>query len=71
MYSEDFMEDTLKPKIRELANKYEIPEEMILEAIALEQEKVVLKNRRLAPKLVEMVERYAERYPAVTSQEDE
>lgn len=64
------MDDTLSPKIRELTQKYEIPEEMLQEAIALEREKVVLKNRRLAPKLVEMVERYAERYPGVTSQED-
>ena len=65
------MDDTLRLKIRELADKYEIPEEMLREAIAVEQEKVVLKNRRLAPKLVEMVERYAERYPGVTSKEDE
>lgn len=65
------MDAILSSKIRDLAHKYEIPEEMLREAIAVEQEKVVLKNRRLAPKLVEMVERYAERYPGVTSKEDE
>lgn len=65
------MNDTLNQKIRELAEKYEIPEDMFREAIELEREKVVLKNRRLAPKLGEMVERCAARYPEVTSQEDE
>lgn len=65
------MDDTLSLKIRELADKYEIPEDMLRGAIALEQEKVVLKNRRLAPKLLDMVERYALLFPGVTSQEDE
>jgi len=65
------MDDTLSLKIRELADKYEIPEDMLRGTIALEQEKVVLKNRRLAPKLLDMVERYALLFPGVTSQEDE
>lgn len=65
------MDDTLSLKIRELADKYEIPEDMLRGAIALEQGKVVLKNRRLAPKLLDMVERYALLFPGVTSQEDE
>jgi len=65
------MDDTLSLKIRELADKYEIPEGMLRGAIALEQEKVVLKNRRLTPKLLDMVERYALLFPGVTSQEDE
>ena len=64
------MDPVLDQKIKELADRYEIPDTMLREAIALEQEKIVLKNRRLAPKLVEMVERYAERYPGVTSKED-
>lgn len=47
-------------KLQELAEKYEIPEELLRKAIQLEKEKVVLQNRRMAPVLVEMVERYAD-----------
>lgn len=65
------MDPTLSQKIQELSSKYEIPEAMLRGAIELEKEKVVLKNRRLAPKLLDMVERYALLYPGVTSQEEE
>jgi hypothetical protein len=65
------MDPILSQKIQELASKYGIPEVMLKEAIELEKEKVVLKNRRLAPKLLDMVERYALLYPGVTSQEEE
>jgi glutamine synthetase type III len=46
-------------KIKELAAKYEIPEELLHEAIQIEREKVILKNRRLAPALVQLVERFS------------
>lgn len=65
------MDSSLTQKIQELSNQYEIPEAMLRGAIELEKEKVVLKNRRLAPKLLDMVERYALLYPGVTSQEEE
>lgn len=65
------MDPILKQKIQELAEEYKIPEDMLQGAIQLEQDKVVLKNRRLAPKLLDMVERYALLYPGVTSKEDE
>jgi len=65
------MDPILSQKIQELASKYGIPEVMLKGAIELEKEKVVLKNRRLAPKLLDMVERYALLYPGVTSQEEE
>ncbi|MBD2261079.1 hypothetical protein [Pseudanabaena sp. FACHB-2040] len=65
------MDPTLSQKIQELSSKYEIPEAMLRGAIELEKDKVVLKNRRLAPKLLDMVERYALLYPGVTSQEEE
>lgn len=65
------MDSSLTQKIQELSSKYEIPEAMLRGAIELEKEKVVLKNRRLAPKLLDMVERYALLYPGVTSQEEE
>ncbi|MEO1068589.1 MAG: hypothetical protein AAFW95_05640 [Cyanobacteria bacterium J06638_6] len=64
------MDPALSQKIQELSSKYEIPEAMLQGAIELEKDKVVLKNRRLAPKLLDMVERYALLYPGVTSQEE-
>lgn len=50
----------MEEKLRELAAKYQIPEGLLTEAIQCEKEKVVLQNRRMAPVLVQMVERYAD-----------
>ena len=50
----------MEEKLRELSDKYEVPLELFREAIAMEEEKVILQNRKLAPKLVELIERYAE-----------
>ncbi|MEG4944572.1 hypothetical protein [Microcoleus sp. F4-D5] len=50
----------MEEKLRELAAKYKIPEKLLRDAIQREQEKVVLQNRRMAPVLVEMIERYAD-----------
>ena len=49
----------MQEKLQELAQKYDIPEELLHEAISLEKEKLVLQNRRLAPRLVELIERYS------------
>jgi hypothetical protein len=50
----------MEDKLRELAAKYEIPEELLRKAIQLEKEKVVLQNRRIVPVLEKMIERYAD-----------
>jgi hypothetical protein len=63
------MEKELKSKIKELCKKYEIPEDLLVSAISLEREKVVLQNRRLAPKLLDMVERYANLFPNSSGRE--
>ncbi len=55
-------------KIKELAAKYEIPEQLLHEAIQVEREKVILKNRRLAPILVELVERFSTYTPPTAAE---
>ena len=47
-------------KIEELAQKYEIPPQLLKEAMALEVEKITLKNRRLSTKIVELIEKYTD-----------
>ena len=47
-------------KIKELAQKYEIPPQLLEEARALEVEKITLQNRRLSPKIVELIEKYTD-----------
>lgn len=50
-------------KIKELAEKYQIPQELIEEAIQMEKEKVVFKDnrRRLLSKLEEIIIKYSTR----------
>lgn len=60
----------MKDKLRELAVKYEIPEELLRKAIQLEKEKVVLQNRRMVPVLVEMIERHADLPESSTEDEN-
>lgn len=50
----------MEEKLRELAAKYKIPEQLLRDAIQRERERIVLQNRRMAPVLVEMIERYAD-----------
>lgn len=50
----------MEEKLQELVAKYKIPEKLLKEAIQQEKEKVVLQNRRMAPVLVAMIERYAD-----------
>lgn len=54
------LDEKLEQKVRELADKYEVPPDLLFQAIEMEQDKVVLKNRRLGPKLVELIGSYAE-----------
>lgn len=51
---------SLDKKIRELAKKHQLPEELLKEAIKIEQEKVILQNRRMAPVLIELICKFAE-----------
>jgi hypothetical protein len=50
----------MEEKIKELAQKYNIPEDLLKEAIQMEKEKVVLKNRQLVPKIIQLIEKYSE-----------
>lgn len=47
-------------KIKELARKYDIPEKLFKEAMALEKGKDTLKNRRLSPKIVALIAKYTD-----------
>ena len=50
----------MEEKIKELAEKYNIPVALLEEAIQMEKDKVVFKNRQLVPKIVQLVEKYSE-----------
>ena len=50
----------MEEKIKELAKKYNIPPALLKEAIQMEKEKVVFKNRQLVPKIVQLIEKYSE-----------
>ncbi|MBE9262367.1 hypothetical protein IQ224_09165 [Microcystis sp. LEGE 00066] len=47
-------------KIEELAQKHDIPPQLLKEAMALEVAKITLQNRRLSPKIVELIEKYTD-----------
>ncbi|MDJ0555122.1 MAG: hypothetical protein QNJ68_11895 [Microcoleaceae cyanobacterium MO_207.B10] len=49
----------MEEKLQELAEKYEIPLELITAAIKLEKKEIFKQKRKTAPtKLLEMIERY-------------
>ncbi|NET28611.1 hypothetical protein [Okeania sp. SIO1I7] len=51
----------MEEKLQELAEKYEIPLELITAAIELEKKEIFKQKRKTAPtKLVEMIERYTD-----------
>lgn len=50
----------MEEKIKQLSQKYNIPEGLLKEAIQMEKEKVVLKNRQLVPKIIQLIEKYSE-----------
>ena len=50
----------MEEKIKELAKKHNIPSALLKEVIEMEKEKVVLKNRQLVPKIVQLIEKYSE-----------
>ncbi|MDJ0690686.1 MAG: hypothetical protein QNJ41_19520 [Xenococcaceae cyanobacterium MO_188.B32] len=47
-------------KIKELSKKHNIPAALLKKAIEMEKEKVVLKNRQLVPKIIQLIEKYSE-----------
>lgn len=55
------MRKQMDEKVRDVAKAHGVPVNLLMEAIALERDKVVLKKRRLVPKLVELVEAHASR----------
>lgn len=50
----------IEQKLKQLAKKHKIPEELLKEAIALEKERIMYANRQCVPKLVKAIARYAE-----------
>ncbi len=50
----------MEEKIKELAKNHNIPAFLLKEVIQMEKEKVVLKNRQLVPKIVQLIEKYSE-----------
>jgi hypothetical protein len=50
----------IEQKLKQLAKKYEITEELLKEAIALEKERILYANRQCVPKLLKAIARYAE-----------
>ncbi len=50
----------MEEKMKELAAKYDIPKELLKDAMDMEQQKLTLNNRRLVPVLISLIERYAD-----------
>ncbi|AFY78958.1 hypothetical protein Ple7327_3789 [Pleurocapsa sp. PCC 7327] len=50
----------IEQKLKQLAKKHKIPEELLKEAIALEKERIMYANRQCVPKLLKAIARYAE-----------
>ena len=50
----------MKDKIKELSKKHNVPHNLLIEAIKLEKDRVVLKNRQLVPKIIQLIEEYSE-----------
>jgi hypothetical protein len=61
----------MEEKLRDLAAKYQIPKDIIKEAIEKEKERVILQNRRMVPILVAMIERYSNSPDLSTKDDDE
>jgi hypothetical protein len=50
----------LDKKIKELAQKYQIPEELFQESRQLEIGKDTLENRKLVPRLIALIAKYTD-----------
>jgi len=50
----------LEKKLAEVARKYELPRELLDQVIAMEREKLTLQNRRLTPKILELIAQHAD-----------
>lgn len=55
------MEEKIENKMKELAEKYGVPEKLFREALQEEEQRVVLQNRKFSKKLQEIIEKYAGR----------
>ena len=49
----------MEEKIKELAKKYNIPEELFKKVIQMEKDRVISQNRRLVPEIRKLIEQYA------------
>ena len=47
-------------KIREVAAKHGLPVEILSKAVALEKERITMQNRRMVPKLRDLISEYSE-----------
>ncbi|WP_245817551.1 hypothetical protein [Hydrococcus rivularis] len=50
----------IEQKLKQLAKKHKIPEELLKEAIALEKDRVMYANRQCVPKLIKAIAQHAE-----------
>jgi len=51
---------TIEQKLKQLSKKYDIPEALLKEAIAIEKERLMYENRQCIPKLVKLITKYSE-----------
>jgi HEPN domain-containing protein len=50
----------IEQKLKQLSKKYEIPEKLLKDAIALEKERIMYANRQCVPKLLKAISQYSE-----------
>jgi hypothetical protein len=50
----------IEQKLKQLSKKYEIPEQLLKDAIALEKERIMYANRQCVPKLLKAIAHYSE-----------
>lgn len=50
----------IEQKLKQLAKKYKIPEQLLKDAIELEKDRTTYTNRQCVPKLLKSIARYSE-----------
>jgi hypothetical protein len=50
----------IEQKLKQLAKKYEIPEQLLKDAIELEKDRTTYTNRQCVPKILKAIARYSE-----------
>jgi hypothetical protein len=50
----------IEQKLKQLAKKYEIPEQLLKDAIELEKDRTIYTNRQCVPKILKAIARYSE-----------